>query len=205
MAKTGKGRQRAKAAKKPAKATKPARKAPAKKPLKAAEPAPGQAKRPRGGQTTYTQAVADQICALLAAGWTLRQVCREPSMPPAPTVRGWVLANKRFAEQYGRARESGYRDMADELIDIADDGSNDWMDRELRNGEKIRVVDEECVKRSTLRVDTRKWLLAKALPKVYGDKATVEHTGDGFRTFLEAVRGGKFKPRAYDPNEDDDV
>src|ERR1700757_750456 len=28
-----------------------------------------------------------------------------------------------------------------------------------------------------LRVDTRKWMLAKALPKIYGDKLTAEVTG----------------------------
>jgi hypothetical protein len=47
-------------------------------------------------------------------------------------------------------------------------------------------------------------LLAKALPKVHGDKLTVEHTGAGFKDLLAARTSGKFKPRACDP-EDDDV
>ena len=28
-------------------------------------------------------------------------------------------------------------------------------------------------------MDTRKWVLAKMLPKIYGDKSTTEHTGKG--------------------------
>lgn len=192
-------------AKKPAKASKPAKKTPAKKPAKASEQAKGETKRPRGGQTKYTQDLADAICARLAEGWTLRQVCREPGMPSPASVRRWAADNSRFATQYARARESGYQAMADELVDIADDGQNDWMDREPRNGDTLRVVDEECVKPSQLRVDTRKWLLAKALPKVYGDKQTLEHTGAGFKDLLAALTSGKIKPRAFDPHEDDDV
>jgi hypothetical protein len=43
-----------------------------------------------------------------------------------------------------------------------------------------------------LQIDARKWILAKALPKIYGDKLTAEVTGkDGgpIRTYLPAGRG----------------
>jgi hypothetical protein len=61
--------------------------------------------------------------------------------------------------------------MAAEMIEIADDGKNDWMDREISKGRVITVPDHELVQRSRLRIDTRKWILAKLLPKVYGDRA----------------------------------
>jgi hypothetical protein len=81
-----------------------------------------------------------------------------------------------FAEQYRRARELQYLGIADELTDIADDGRNDWMT--IRRGkEEIEIVNREVVERSKLRVETRKWLLSKMLPKVYGDKVTNEITG----------------------------
>jgi len=41
--------------------------------------------------------------------------------------------------------------MADQLVEIADDTGIDANDKRIR-------------------VDTRKWLLSKALPKIYGDK-----------------------------------
>lgn len=95
-------------------------------------------------------------------------------MPSPQTVISWVLQDlgPGFAEQYARAREVGYQLMADELTEIADDGSNDWMVVEGRE-----VPDHEYITRSRLRVDTRKWLLSKALPKIYGDKIAHEHSG----------------------------
>src|SRR5690606_35387334 len=87
-----------------------------------------------------------------------------------------------FAEQYARARNIGYEVMADELIEIADGGSDDWQ-------------------RDRLRVDARKWLLAKALPKRYGDRVTL--AGDAEAplgvVLLPEVRGG-----ADDDDEDED-
>lgn len=92
-------------------------------------------------------------------------------MPAESTVRSWAIDKENpFSAQYEKARLAGYGRMADELLDIADDGTNDYVERERENGTKHVVFDSEHVQRSRLRVDTRKWLLSKALPKVYGDK-----------------------------------
>ena len=63
--------------------------------------------------------------------------------------------------------------MADETLEIADDSSHDT----ITDDEGNERFNSEFAARSRLRVDTRKWLLSKALPKVYGDKITTEHTG----------------------------
>jgi len=68
--------------------------------------------------------------------------------------------------------------MADELLEVADDGKNDWMERRDDEDKASYVLNGEHVQRSRLRVDTRKWMLSKALPKVFGDKVTQEHVGD---------------------------
>lgn len=116
--------------------------------------ATGEKRRRRGGQTRYTQEIADEICRRLAEGETLRAICRDMDLPIG-TVLGWVRDDRQgFAEQYTRARNLGYEVMAEEIIEIADRGSEDWQ-------------------RDRLRVDTRKWLLAKALPKRYGDRVTL--------------------------------
>ena len=125
------------------------------------------------GKLTFTREVADKILEGLAEGMTLREVCRQDGMPRESTVRLWVLDDRDgFAAQYALAREIGYQAMADELLEISDDGRNDWIERD---GEAVYNGDH--VARSRLRVDTRKWLLSKALPKVYGDKVGVEHSG----------------------------
>lgn len=133
----------------------------------------------RGRPSTFDKDVANEICIRLAGGETLRQVCADDGMPAESTVRQWAMDDREgFTAQYTRARELGYLAMADELLEVADDGTNDWMERQNADGTTGDVVlNGEHVQRSRLRVDTRKWLLSKALPKVYGDKIQQEVTG----------------------------
>jgi hypothetical protein len=124
-----------------------------------------------GRPSIYSEELAARICERLAAGETLRSICRDEEMPSEPTVRRWALDTESpFSAQYAKAREIGYGCMADELLEIADDGTNDTT--KSKTGEEI--MDAEWLARSRLRVDTRKWLLSKALPKVYGDRQTHE-------------------------------
>lgn len=134
---------------------------------------------PKGRPTKFTQKIADEICSKLTYGFTLREVCRAKKMPCESTVRAWALDDyKGFYAQYAKSREIGYQYMADELLEIADDGSNDWMKRQNSDGSTGDIIlNGEHVQRSRLRLDTRKWMLSKVLPKIYGDKITQEHTG----------------------------
>lgn len=132
----------------------------------------------KGRPTRYTKAIAESICAQLAEGKTLREVCKQEEMPHESTVRLWALEDRDgFSTHYARAREIGYHAMADELLEIADDGANDWMER---NGQEDVgwAVNGEHVQRSRLRLDTRKWMLSKALPKIYGDRIDVNNKHD---------------------------
>ena len=108
-------------------------------------------------------------------GKTLLRVCRENEEFPADsTIRSWAVNPEHpFSAQYIRAREIGYLVMADETVDIADDGRNDM----IADGDGHERVATDVIARSRLRVDTRKWLLSKALPKIYGDKIQAEVTG----------------------------
>lgn len=149
-------------------------------------------KRKRGGPSIYTQELADAICLRLSNGETLTSICCDEGMPHVSTVIKWALDEKsEFFQQYSRAREIGYLKMADELLDVADDGRNDWMIRKTKRGDEFEIVNKEAVDRSKLRVDTRKWLLSKALPKVYGDKIEATHeAGDSFRKLWDALGSG---------------
>jgi hypothetical protein len=135
--------------------------------------------KPRGpnGSKRYTQELADEICARLASGESLRSICKTEGFPHDATVYRWSLdAEHPFSKQYANARQIGYTHLAEELLEIADDGSKDYIERENKDGEPFKAVDHDHIARSRLRVDTRKWLLSKMLPKVYGDR--IEHTGE---------------------------
>jgi hypothetical protein len=80
--------------------------------------------------------------------------------------------------EYARAKEEMAEHFAEEMLEIADDGSNDWIERELERGNVIKVADHEHIARSRLRVDTRKWLMSKLLPKKYGEKLDVNNRVD---------------------------
>lgn len=138
---------------------------------------------PTGRPSTYSEEIADRICNGLSDCRSLRSICLDESMPDKATVFRW-LADERYAafrDQYARAREAQADALFDETLDIADDGSNDWIERKREDGSTDTVLDHEHVQRSKLRIETRKWMAGKLRPKVYGDKLDLT-SSDGTMT-----------------------
>jgi hypothetical protein len=130
--------------------------------------------------SSYTLELADKICARLAAGESMRTVCKDEDMPVVQTLFNWMRVHPEFLEQYTRAKEESADALIEESLDIADDGTNDWMVKHGADGAAIGwQLNGEHVQRSKLRIDTRKWMASKLKPKRYGDKVTNEHTGEG--------------------------
>jgi hypothetical protein len=131
----------------------------------------GRPKNKIGRPTIYSEKLADEICRRLASGESLNGICKDPGMPDESTVRQWSLDNHNgFYPKYARAREIQADVFADQIIAIADDCDRDYA--ETPDG---TIPNHELVKRSALRVDARKWLVSKILPKKYGDRQTIEH------------------------------
>ena len=88
---------------------------------------------------------------------------------------GWLFdgEHEEFSQQYASAREVQAEVWADEIVAIADDTTADLTTD--KDGKEI--VRHENIQRSRLRVDARKWIASKLLPKRYGDK--LQHTGEG--------------------------
>ena len=129
-------------------------------------------RRKMAGVTTYSESIADLICERIAKGESLRDICADDEMPARSTVFKWLDENKAFSDQYVRAREAQADLLAEEIIQIADDGANDTYVTD--SGE---AVNHDVIARSRLRVDARKWMASKLAPKKYGDKVTNEHVG----------------------------
>lgn len=99
-------------------------------------------------------------------------------MPDKSTVLRWLQKDEHasFRDHYAHARTLQAEHWADEIVEIADDGSGDVREVE-KNGRLIELVDHDHINRSRLRVDTRKWLMARMAPKKYGDRVGLEHSG----------------------------
>lgn len=129
-----------------------------------------------GRPSEYTQEIADKICALLAEGISLRTVCKGEEMPDLSTIFRWMRVHPEFNNQYAKAKEESADAMLEETMDIADNGSNDWMATNDPENPGFKF-NGESFQRSRLRVDTRKWAMSKLKPKKYGDKIDMTTNG----------------------------
>lgn len=124
-----------------------------------------------GPRSTFTAEMAEWILDELTDGRTLAEICRDYGMPARGTVRSWVKQDPEdFAARFREARETGYEAMADHIIDIACDDSDDWTERRRKDGSTEIVVERQNIHRSRLRISARLWFLSKALPKIYGNR-----------------------------------
>lgn len=128
-------------------------------------------KKGPGRHSTYSASIVKTICERISQGESLRSICRDPDMPGYITVMGWLDVHEEFRIIYAGARAKQTEYYADECIDIADDGSNDWMERFNKDGDSVGwTLNGEAVVRSKLRIEQRRWYAERLLPKKYGNK-----------------------------------
>ncbi len=113
-----------------------------------------------GVPSTYSEEMAAKVCAAVASSQDgLRKtLASDPELPALRTVQVWLDNHASFAVQYGQAKQRQLRTMAEDIVDLSNDETLDPNDKRIR-------------------IDTRKWLLSKLIPRTYGDKLDV--TSDG--------------------------
>lgn len=131
--------------------------------------------RPR--EASELTEVQVEICRRIMVGESVRSICRDDAMPAQSTVFDWLRLDPEFRSAYQLAKQLQAETLADEILEISDDGANDWMERKREDGSTEEVLNHEHVNRSRLRVDSRKWLAAKLAPKRYGDASTLRVDG----------------------------
>ena len=134
-------------------------------------------KKKKGRPSIYCEELASQICIRLATGESLVEICREDKMPGYSTIMEWLFKTYEsddprcdFPELYARAREVQAETYADQMVAIADDDSGDVL-RDLDGN--VVGTNNVRINRHRLRVDTRKWIVSKLLPR-YSDRVTHE-------------------------------
>lgn len=124
----------------------------------------------------WTPEIEDEILGRIMLGESVAKICgieRDDWLPGEKTFYSRLIADDDFAQRYARAKEIQAETLAGQIIEIADDATNDWTD----GGDGLRP-NPENVQRSRLRVDARKWMAAKLSPKKYGDKVAVGGADD---------------------------
>lgn len=173
-----------------------------------------------GKPSKFTNEVFQSIIERIADGEPLRQICREEGMPNYRTFYDWIDRDNallksedekqresalNLSARFARARDDGYDAIAVDTLKIADDGTNDWMEKFDKDGKCTGyILNGEHVQRSKLRIETRLKLLAKWNPTKYGDKVDLNHGNqpdNPFTILLQQVSGTSFKP--VEEGEDD--
>jgi hypothetical protein len=107
--------------------------------------------------STFTQALFDKICDLIADGKSVREICEMKGMPCRRTFHGWCRRTPELMAQYDAAYLVGEQSILDDIQYIAD--------------------TETDAPKARNRIDARKWTLKVRNRKVYGDHVTEEVTG----------------------------
>lgn len=105
---------------------------------------------PRRDGHAWSDALAEEVLARIAAGRSLVEVCAEPDMPHHVTVTRWLKERPDFRDAYLDARLA----QADALFDLAWKIARDAAEDEWRT--------------ARLKIDTIKWRIGKLAPRRYG-------------------------------------
>jgi hypothetical protein len=143
---------------------------------------------PGGRPSDYTLELVEEICdAISCDSKGLRRLCAEnPHWPERRNIYKWLRKHEEFRRLYMQAKESQIEALIDDILDISDEGTNDIIVRTNKDGEEYEVCNNEFVRRSQLRVDSRKWLATKLCPKIYGDKVE-KNTSAESQSLLHAI------------------
>ena len=125
-----------------------------------------------GRPTKYQSDLAKEICdAIASTSKGTKRLCVENShWPCQDTLFTWLKIYPEFSEQYAQAKICQIELLVDEILEISDDSSQDQYVNELG----VLVSNPPAINRARLKVDTRKWLASKLVPKVYGNKIDIE-------------------------------
>lgn len=130
------------------------------------------AKKPLKPRITRSPELLAIMFDRVSKGESLDTICSTPDMPSRKSFFAWCMEDPESRSGYELALEMKGEFYAEQIVEISDRSSDDW-----KQDEKGRMVpDTEHIMRSKLRVDARKWVVSKLLPKKYGDKLDITQT-----------------------------
>ncbi len=144
-----------------------------------------------GRPSDYNLEIATRICEAIATCTdSYNKICeRNPDFPTRENMRLWRYRHLEFRGMYDQAKKEQAELIIEEIVDIADYIAADTLINP-KTGQEVQ--NTEWVARSRLRIDTRKWIACKLLPKLYGDKAIEPESKftDAEKDELRAIMAG---------------
>jgi hypothetical protein len=131
------------------------------------------------------ESIFKSIISDIENGASLRCCLRKDKMPSSSTFFIWLEEDENKSKQYARATELRAENMFEDILSIVDENTNDTIT--LEDGKEI--VNNDVIQRARLRMDARKWMLAKMNPKKYGDKVQQEHSGEVTQNIISLGNG----------------
>lgn len=127
-------------------------------------------------ETSYTEEKGDAVCNIIScSSLSVKRICEQVGVDYTSFKRE-LQTNEALRTKYARAKQDQADHLVEEIIEISDDGTNDYMTI-VKGDTEYNIEDKEVTNRSKLRVDARKWAASKLFPKKYGEKLDV--TTDG--------------------------
>jgi hypothetical protein len=84
---------------------------------------------------------------MVAQGYTLRQIAAMKGYPGMALMLKWYAEKPEFRQKIEKAKTELVERFAEDILDIADDASNDYMVRLTGSGKEYKTVDHENVQR----------------------------------------------------------
>lgn len=116
----------------------------------------------------------EQLLTCIAQHGNVARALRDCGVPSGTFYDALHADADDLRGRYARAKELGLEGLANEMLELADNTLIGTKTKETKDGTFDETGDN--VDRSKLQIDTRKWLLARLLPKKYGDRLV--HAGD---------------------------
>ncbi len=128
-----------------------------------------------------TPAIVNEILDLIEAGFTLTEIISDRGdMPSVGCWYMWLRADEALADRYARAKEIQCESMAMDIVRLSNTPRKGirTVTRSTKDGTFMEVTEGDAVDRTRLQVEARRWYLEKIMPKRFGTKVDVNHTGE---------------------------
>lgn len=89
-------------------------------------------------------------------------------LPSKRVFNEWLDKDLALGIQYARACVGREDSMIEDIIEIADDSSQDYIIKKKSDGQSYKQLNPENIQRAKLMIETRKWALSKMNPKKFG-------------------------------------